>query len=236
MRKPSRIATFFAAGAVVVAFAAASAFADSRHREETRRNDSHDSWRSEQRSGEFRENERVTLEGTIASLEHDTHRNGYRVRLDKRHEAFWVPAARIHQHLSYFRPGISVRLGGIFRGGFIDVDLVSWRDRDGRYSGRYYDDRDDRRYRHRDDRGRDGDSLRGEIERIDYRREVLAIRDRRTGRIVTVDVRRADRRSRIDLEDLRRGDQIRLSGDWRRDGSFRADEIESLRTDRRGRR
>lgn len=88
-----------------------------------------------------------------------------------------------------------------------------------------YERRDDRR----DDRARRHGYVAGIVQRIDYRRDVLEIRDRRTGRRITVDARRADRRRYgIDIADIRRGDYVELEGAWARGGVFRADRIDAL--------
>jgi len=60
----------------------------------------------------------------------------------------------------------------------------------------------------------------------------IVLRDQATGRFVTVDMRGADRRSRsIDLEDLRRGDLVSLSGHWR-GGVFTAYRVEGVNSGR----
>lgn len=98
--------------------------------------------------------------------------------------------------------------------------------RDDRYD-RNHDRRDDRR-----DRGhRRGDGfISGVVRRVDYRRDVIEIRDQRSGRNITIDARAADRRSRrgIDVSDLRRGDYVELEGAWVRGGVFRAHRIDAV--------
>jgi hypothetical protein len=85
-----------------------------------------------------------------------------------------------------------------------------------------------RRSERRDDRR--GDFVSGVVRRVDYRRDVIEIRDRRSGRQIVVDARRADRRSRrgIDVSDLRRGDYVELQGSWVRGGVFQAYRIDSV--------
>lgn len=88
--------------------------------------------------------------------------------------------------------------------------------------------RDDRYERRRDDR----DFLSGVVERVDYRRGVVLLRDRRGGRPIAVEMMR--RRSRgIDIEDLRRGDYVTFAGDWSRGGVFEAWRIEDVDSGRR---
>jgi hypothetical protein len=86
--------------------------------------------------------------------------------------------------------------------------------------------RDDRRYERR---GRGNGYVSGVVQRIDYRRDVMEIRDRRSGRHITVDARRADRRRYgIDISDIRRGDFVELEGAWVRGNVFQADRIDAL--------
>jgi hypothetical protein len=97
----------------------------------------------------------------------------------------------------------------------------SWRD-DDRYERR--DDRRGDRYERRDRVA----TIAGRVERIDHRRDVVVLREARSGRTVYVDMDRVeDRRRRADLNDLRRGDYIRLTGEWDRDGfeAYRIDDI-----------
>ena len=166
------------------------------------------------RPGSPRE-ERITSEGHIRSIQPD--RDGYRVELDQGGRTFWVPERVVHNRAHDFRVGASIRLGGVFRGGFIVVDVVDWLpmvpipqpDR-----GRYHND-----------------VLRGTIERIDYRDQTIMVREMRTDRLVRVDMRDISRgfgRTRA-FDDLHRGDYIVMSGDWTRFGGFDADRIESVR-------
>jgi hypothetical protein len=114
-----------------------------------------------------------------------------------------------------------------------------------RTSGRN-DGRNDERYERRDDRrddrrdrdqayGRGAGWISGVVRRVDYRRDVLQIRDQRTGRHITVDARRADRRNRrgIDVSDLQRGDFVQLEGAWVRGNVFQAHRIDSVDSRRR---
>jgi Ni/Co efflux regulator RcnB len=170
----------------------------------TQRQPSHDS-RNDSRNGSssYRDNQRVNTSGKVTSLSHE--RDGYRVQLDRGRESYWIPATRMRNH-NNLRVGVSIVLGGIFRGGRIDVDAVNWPG----------------------DRGSNDNYVRGTVERIDLRSDVLLLRDANTGRTIEVDMRDTRRSSRVDLNDLRRGDFIEVSGDWARGGTFLADRIEAV--------
>jgi hypothetical protein len=206
-----RINGLSAAVAAVVVLVSSSAFADWRSQNETSRD--RDRGRQSDRGG-YRDNERVTLEGKVRSF--DRRNDGYRVQLDRGNHSFFVPERHLRNRGRDLRVGVSIRLGGVFRGGSIFVDAVDYP------GGGYYD--------------RSNDVLRGVVERVDFRRDTLVLRDQATGRHVTVDMRGADRRNRsVDLEDLRRGDLVALSGDWVRGGVFSAYRVESVNSGR-GRR
>lgn len=153
----------------------------------------------------YRDNERVNATGRITSLTPE--RDGYRVQLDRGRDSYWIPSSRMRNRRNDLRIGVSIALGGIFRGGRIDVDNIGWPD----------------------DRGYADTLVRGTIERIDRRDGVLLLRDSRNGRTIEVNMRDTRRTSRIDFEDLRRGDYVELSGDWSRGGMFVADRIEAVR-------
>lgn len=77
--------------------------------------------------------------------------------------------------------------------------------------------------------------LRGVVERIDNRRDVVVLREARSGRRITVDMDRLDQRdrNRRDLSDLRRGNVVTLAGEWRRGGTFEAFRITDIDAGRR---
>jgi hypothetical protein len=163
----------------------------------------------------YRENQRVNATGRITAFSRE--RDGYRVQLD-RGGNFWVPESRIRNHSSNLRVGISIGLGGIFRGGSINVDAVSWPGDNGGYdygNGGY---------------GNQQTYVRGVVQGIDFRRDVMTLRDDASGRLIDVDLRGTERTSRLDANDLRRGDYVTVSGDWLRGGNFNAYRIESVRT------
>ena len=162
----------------------------------------------------YRDNQRVNASGRVTSLSRAN--GGYRVQLDRGRESYWIPESYMRNRGRDLRVGISIVLGGVFRGGRIDVDAVSWPDERG-----YRNDRD---YRE--------DYVRGVVERVDYRSGVLLLRDESTRRTIEVDMRDTRRSSRVDLGDLRRGDFVTLSGQWLRGGRFEADDIESVNSRR----
>ena len=105
-----------------------SAFADARPQDRTswRDNDRRESTdRGGRYDNNYRENDRVNLQGKVTSFSHE--RNGDRVNLD-RGPAFWVPESYFRNRSRDLRVGISISLGGIFRGGSVYVDAGSWPD------------------------------------------------------------------------------------------------------------
>ena len=191
----------------LTALVSSSVFADSRPEDRTWRDGNARRSESHQR---YRDNERVTVQGRVSRLTHE--RDGYRVWLDRGNYSYWVPSSRMRgRNLSV---GISVVLGGIFRGNVVYVDDLG-------YPGGGYNDRYGREY------------VSGVIERIDYRRANVTLRDRRSSRYVTVDMDRLDRNGRgVDFNDLRRGDYVTIAGDWDRGNVFEAFRIESVRNGR----
>jgi hypothetical protein len=201
---------------------ATSAFADSRHQDGTWRDNDRGRDRGQsQSSGQHRENDRVTMQGHIQSFTHE--RGGYRVRLDRGYDSYWVPESYFRSRARDLRVGVSISLGGIFRDGSIYVDAVDWPD--GGYGGGYNDG-----YGYRD--GYNNGFVAGVVDRIDYRRGTLLLRDDRSGRVIEVDMR-SDRYGRLNIDDLRRGDYVELSGDWVRGNIFAARRVESVRNGRR---
>ena len=166
-----------------------------------------DEQRRESRNDNYRDNQRINATGRVSSFTHE--RDGYRVRLDNDNRSYWVPESSFRGH--QLRSGISISLGGVFRGGAIFVDAVSWPDDGG--------------YGYRDGYGyNDGGWLRGVVERIDRRDGTLRIRDQRSGRTVTAEVH--GRYGADELRGLRRGDVVALNGQWLRGGIFGADRID----------
>jgi hypothetical protein len=166
-------------------------------------------------NGSHRDNERVTTAGKVSSFSRE--RDGYRVRLDRGNESYWVPSSRLRNGGRDLRVGVSISLGGIFRGGMINVDAVSWPGDNGVYNRGGYDQ----------------GLVRGVVDRVDSRTGALRLRDAATGRLIDVDMRSTARGSRVDLNDLRRGDTVTLSGEWLRGNVFSAYRIDSVNTRRR---
>ena len=199
------------AAAVLTSVMATPAFADSRHRDETSLSDrAYDG----NRDRGYRDNERVTMEGRITNLSRE--RDGYRVQLDRNAASFWLPERSLRNRRNDFRLGVSIRLGGVFRSGVVNVDVVDWPGAGGYYGGSY-------------NSGDRYDDVRGTIERVDYRRGVIVLHESATNRFVTVDMVRTG--GRIGLDDLRRGDYVEISGNFGR-GVFQAYRVESVRQGR----
>jgi hypothetical protein len=155
---------------------------------------------------------RISTTGQIRELHRE--RDGYRVVLDRGNYSYWVPASRVRDR--GLRVGLSVRLGGIFRGGAVQVDVLGWPG-DPYYNDSSYND------------GYRQVSIRGIVERVDYRQNVVVVTDQQSRRPITVDLRSIDSRdSRLDAGDLRRGDRITVSGSWLGRDVFGADRIENI--------
>ena len=164
------------------------------------RGDRQQDYRNSNRS--YRENQRVTAQGKISSFTPE--RDGYRVRLDRGRESYWVPSSYFRNRGHNIRVGINVVLGGVFRDGSVYVDDVNYPD--GGYYGNY-----------------DQGLVRGVIEGIDYRAGTAWLRDNGSGRAITVDLRRINERR------FRRGDYVELSGSWDRGGLFDVYRVERVR-------
>jgi len=187
-----------AAGAGAIALLLATpAFAQSRG-DWNRNNDDQRDSRQYRDSNQYRENQRINTSGRISAFTHE--RDGYRIRLEGNDRSFWVPESHFRGH--QLRAGLSISLGGIFRGGAVYVDAVSWPT-----DGYGYNDGYNRGF------------VRGVIERVDRRDGTLRIREQGSGRIITAD-------TRSDLRGLRRGDFVELRGQWIRGGVFDVARIE----------
>jgi hypothetical protein len=202
------------AGALALVVATSAFAAPQRGNQDTSRGRT-DSRGTQGRSdnGSYRDNQRVNASGRVTSFSRDN--GGYRVQLDRGRESYWIPESHMRNRGRDLRVGISIVLGGVFRGGRVNVDAVSWPD--------------DRGYR--DDRYRN-EYVRGVVERVDFRSGKLLLRDTSSRRTIEVDMRDTRRDSGIDLGDLRRGDSVMLSGQWQRNGRFEAERIESLNSRR----
>jgi hypothetical protein len=207
-------------GAVLAAMTmfAASTFADDRPRNGS-------DWRGgrgNDRGWERRDDRgarNLSAQGRITNLHREN--GGYRIQLDRGSQWYFVPQSAWSRHRAGrnvdLRVGVSIRLGGGHYGdrGYIYCDDIDYIE-----DGYGYRDRD----RHRDN------YVSGTVRRIDYRRDIVELREQRTGHVITVDARRADRRSRrgIDVADLRRGDYVEFEGNWVRGNVFQARRIDGL--------
>ena len=215
MKRTGKLAVRVAGATSLALLLTSSAFADSRRQNETYRRD-RQSQSAPSQSYSYRENQRVTEQGRVTSFTHE--RGGYRVQLDRARSPFWVPESYVRTR--GLRVGINIALGGVFRAGSIYVDDVNW-PADGSYGYGY-------------GYGYDGYSdgyVRGVVDRVDYRRATVWLRDDRSGRLVEIDMR-GNRRGRLNIDDLRRGDYVELSGNWVRGDIFDAYRIESVRSGR----
>ena len=224
MKQTKKFAVKVAGVAAIAALAAMSAFADTRHRNET-------NGRYEQRGdwdrGGNRDSRSVTSQGRISNL--SRYRDGYRVQLDRQSQWYYVPQHAVRGRSGRgvdLRIGVNVRFGGYYgNDGYFNVDSCDFVD-DGYYGNDGY----------RGDDGYYGDryggrTLNGIVQRVDFRRGDVLIRDSHTGRTVLVEMRRGGRNNRgVDLNDLRRGDRVTFSGTWDGRGRFEAYRIDGVRS------
>ncbi|MEA2339078.1 MAG: hypothetical protein QOE82_3085 [Thermoanaerobaculia bacterium] len=198
-----------AAGAGAIALLLATpAFAQSRgdwNRNNTNNNDRNGQAGSQRdNNNSYRENQRINETGKVTSFSRE--RDGYRVQLDRVNHSFWVPQSTFGNRARDLRVGVSITLGGIFRGGSIYADAVSWPGEYGQYG-----------------RGYDRGYVRGVVDRVDYRTGTVWLRDDATGRLIAADVNgRA-------LRTLRRGEYVELTGQWIRGGVFDVASIGNIR-------
>jgi len=211
MKNLSRMAVKVAGTGALAILLTTSAFADSRPQDGSWRNDNRGESRHD-RNDRDRHDNRITESGKIRSFTHE--RDGYRVYLDRGNYSYWVPQSHLRGHR--LSVGLSIRLGGIFDNGYVMVDDLGWPD-DGGYNDGYYNDG-----------ARYGDVVRGVVDRVDFRRGTVNLRSDRG--YITVDMRSLNRRSRLGIDDLRRGDRVTLSGTWIRGGLFDARRIDSIGT------
>jgi hypothetical protein len=228
MNKSKKLAALFSGTLLVSMMFASSAFADSRHRDETRdeswRNrdstqrtfnatQSHDRNNGTQRSFNStqshdryngRESQsRYSYSGRVSRVE--SYHGGYRV---------WVGAARYPFFIASgawgrwpLRVGVNVSLGGYYNPAYGYYNVYNY----GPYGNPYaYSTAGD---------------IHGVIESVDYRRGTAVIRDDISGAFITVALRGNDPR----LGNLRPGDYADLSGSWNRAGVFNAYNVADLR-------
>lgn len=209
---------FAAVAAMIATMSGASAFAEPRHRNET--NDG--GWRDDARNDSRNDSRRsMTMEGRVRSFSRE--RDGYRVQLDRGGYSYFVPQSALRYRngrRNDLRVGVSLRFTGYLgSGNSFYVDSCDFVD-DGYNNDGYYND----------NRGYGNDVVRGVVERVDYSRGTVQLREDRGGRRLTVYMVAGGRNRRgADLNDLSRGDRVTFSGDWTRNGVFEAYRIDSLR-------
>jgi hypothetical protein len=116
--------------------------------------------------------------------------NGYHVWIHGAPYPFYIPLSYYHRH--GLRIGLTIALGGYYND-------------HGYYE--YYDDYDRYdRYNRSDDYSRG--EIRGYVESVDYRDDSFVVRNDATGNYVTVENR--------DRGNVREGDYVEVSGEWRR--------------------
>jgi hypothetical protein len=150
--------------------------------------------RGQYNNNSYRENQRVTASGRITSFARE--RDGYRVQLD-RGGSYWIPESRGRG----LRAGLSINIGGIFRGGSIFVDTIGYP------AGYAYDN----------------GYVRGVVESVDYRTGTVWLQDDASGRDIRADV------GGYALGSLRRGELVELTGQWLGNGVFNVARIASIR-------
>ena len=149
----------------------------------------------------YRENQRVTMSGRVSSFSRE--RDGYRVQLD-RGQSYWVPRSTFGNRERDLRAGVSISLGGIFRGGSISFDAVSY---PGAVAG----------YGYGNGYAYGNGFVNGVIARIDYRDNTLVVRDQASGRLITAEMTAG---GRSNVRFLRPGDYVQMSGQWIGGGVF----------------
>lgn len=144
---------------------------------------------------------RVSAEGRITGVTHE--HDGDRVYIDRGNYTYWVPSSVLGRHT--LRVGQQLRLNGVYRGGVVRVDEITWL-------------------------GEESNSivLSGRVERVNRYEQRVVIKDDR-GRRIDVDTRSIgdEKRRHIDVGDLRRGDYVTLRGRWEH-GTFYAWRIENV--------
>ncbi len=140
----------------------------------------------------------VVEQGRIRSV--SAERDTYRVYLDHGDYSFRVPFSLLGRR--DLRPGMFVRFEGVYRGGHVWVEEISWPNE------------------------RRDEFLSGRVERVNRSELRLWVRDER-GRLVEIDGRGIESRRRLDFGDIRRGDRVTLRGRWER-STFYANRVENI--------
>lgn len=159
----------------------------------------------------------VTIEGRVTRITPE--RQGYRVVLDRGEYSFWVRDLNMGRHgHGALRIGVNIRIGGVYepRYGYVIADSYDWLDEGPVVRGPGY---------------RTEVLIHGRIDRINRREQTFWLR-LEDGRMINVDMTRNDRHwnnRRFDLDDLRRGDRITVSGNWVRRDLFLVNHVEEVR-------
>jgi hypothetical protein len=152
--------------------------------------------------------ERTSVEGRITSITRE--RDEYRVTLEQSGATFYVSRNAVRE--SNLGVDTRVRFAGNMHRGVMTVDSVTV------LSGR--GDRGERR-RAQEENG----SMRGVVESLNRHLNYLTIRDDSTGRYIKIDVRHMDRERPVNVWAIRRGDHVRVRGQWENRDTFDAERI-----------
>ncbi len=240
MNKSRKLAALFTGTLVVSMFTASSAFAESRHRDETRNDEwrrnhgdrqqsqtQRDSrqWRTESQNRHDSRLGNDAYHGSERNRGNDSYRGGSYNRAPVRNESRYY-SGRVSR-VEHWNNGFRVWVGGAPYPFFIGAER--WRRfpirvgidlRLGGYwnPAGYYDAYDVGPYA-------TAGNLHGLVENVDYRRGTMVLRDDVSGSFVTVTLRGNDPR----LGELRTGDFVELTGAWNRAGVFDAYNVADIR-------
>jgi len=236
MNKSKKLAALFSSTLLVSTMFGASAFADTRHRDETK----DQTWRSTKSTQETRRNlnttqstesrdryntqrtynstqsrgrynaqvsgSRYSYSGRVTRVE--SYHGGYRVWVGGAPYPFFI-ASGVWGHYP-LRVGLNISLGGYYNPAYGYYSVYNYGPYGSPYG--YYN------YQTSGD-------IHGLVQAVDYRRGTAVIRDDVSGSFVTVVMRGNDPR----LGNLRPGDYADLSGSWDRSGVFSAYNVADLR-------
>jgi hypothetical protein len=158
-------------------------------------------YRGNQNNNGYRQNQGVTPSGRDNSFTRQ--RDNSRGNFDRGQSYRAQP--RYEDRGRDVRTGVSINLGGVFRGGAVAVGAGRWPNQYGRYGavvvnpGVYANG-----------------FVRGVVERVDYRNGTILVLDDASGRVITADVAAGG----YGLGNLRSGDYVQLTGQWIRGGVF----------------
>ena len=234
MNKSKKLAALFSSTLLVSTMFAASAFADTRHRDETRDQSKEQSWRSTRNTTQTqravnstRSQDRYEGQRTSNSTQSHARYNGQAssryaysgrvTRVESYHGGYrvWVGGAPYPFFFAAgawghwpLRVGLNISLGGYYNPAYGYYNVYNY----GPYGNPYA-------YQTSGD-------IHGLVQAVDYRRGTAVIRDDVSGAFITVVMRGNDPR----LGSLRPGDYADLSGSWDRSGVFTAYNVTDLRS------